>query len=409
MLQIVVSTFSLLSATAMLLLGIGLQGTLLSLRAEIEAFDATTIGIIMSSYFAGFAAGTYICPAVISRVGHIRAYATMATIASVAAVLFSMTDNPVIWSLLRVLTGICLVGLYMIIESWLNILSPTHSRGKFFSTYVLITLLATAGGQYFLLLYEPDGYELFVITSVLISLALVPIALTRISQPEIIAAPNLNLGGLFRQSPQGIFGTLMSGVVVGAFYGMIPLYAARLGLGNEQVANLLAITILGGAMLQWPIGLVSDRHDRRRVLMVISIAGAMIAFVLFVSGPAHQVLFYGLNFLFGGVIFSLYGLSVAHVIDRVQSQQTLQATRGLMQVYGAGAVLGPLVAALCMRYIGAESMPVFFAVSLLLLALFTMQRIASSEAPAEEEQTEFVMMNDTSPVVLEMSPQTQDS
>lgn len=408
MLKIVVSIFSLLFGSAMLILGTGLQGTLIGLRADIESFSLTTTGIVMSSYFAGFAIGTYSCPGLIARVGHIRAYAAMATIASAAAILFAMNTHPVTWILLRIVTGYTLVGLYMIIESWLNMISPNDSRGKFFNTYMLITLLATAGGQYFLLLYSPEGFELFAITSILISLALVPIALTRIRQPELIETPKLNLVFLFKKSPQGIFGTLISGVIVGAFYGMMPVYASKIGLSNTEIASLIATCILGGASLQWPIGLISDKYDRRVILAFISLIASIIALTIYIAGHQFKQLFYVLNFVFGGFIFSLYGLSIAHVNDRIDKDQALEATKGLMQIYGIGAISGPLIASLNMDYLGAQGIQLFFTATLFILTLFTLMRISISDAPSEEEHIDFVAMNRTSPVALEMSPQTND-
>lgn len=408
MLKIVVSIFSLLFGTAILILGIGLQGTLIGVRANIEAFSLTTTGIIMSSYFAGFAIGTYSCPGIIARVGHIRAYAAMATIASVAAILFAMSTHPVAWIILRIITGYTLVGLYMIIESWLNMLSPNESRGKFFNTYMLITLLAMAFSQYLLLLYSPEGFELFAITSILISLALVPIALTRIKQPDLIETPKLNLSFLYRKSPQGIFGTLISGVVVGAFYGMMPVYASKIGLTHHEIASLIAICILGGALLQWPIGLISDNFDRRIILAFISFLASLLAIIIYITGREYVQLYYILNFIFGGFIFSLYGLSIAHVNDRIEKELTLEATRGLMQIYGIGAITGPFLASINMDYFGAHGIQSFFSVTLLVLTLFTLLRISLSEAPAEEEHSDFVAMNRTSPVALEMSSQTNN-
>lgn len=408
MLKIAVSIFSLLFGTAMLILGTSLQGTLIGIRADLELFSVTTTGIIMSSYFAGFAIGTYSCPSLITRVGHIRAYAAMATIASAVAIIFAMTTNPFIWVVLRIITGICLVGLYMIIESWLNVLAPDNSRGKFFSTYMLITLLATAFGQYLLFLFPTAGFELFAITSILISLALVPITLSRIQQPEVILAPRLNIKFLYKKSPQGIFGTFMSGVIVGAFYGMMPVYASKMGLNKDDIAKLIAITIFGGAALQWPIGLFSDYYDRRIILAIISFFASVIALITYLAGDEFIQLTYVLSFIFGGFIFSIYGLSIAHLNDRIKKEQILEATRGLMQIYGLGAITGPILAAINMKYLGASGIQSFFSASLFLLTIFTLTRISVSDAPQENEHVDFVPMNRTSPVALEMSPQTTD-
>lgn len=409
MLQIVVSIFSLLFGTAMLVLGSGLQGTLVGVRADIEGFDTTMTGIVMSAFFAGFAIGTYICPTLIRRVGHIRAYAAMATLGSIGALMFALSSEPIIWVGLRILTGICVVGLYMAIESWLNTLAPDESRGQFFGSYILITLFATALSQTILLFFDPRGFELFAITSILISLALVPVALTRIEQPRLITTPKLNLKFLFHKSPQGLVGTFMSGLIVGSIYGMMPVYTSQLGLTTQEIAWYMTTLVLGGAVLQWPIGSLSDRFDRRLVLIAISLFAAVMGGVLFLAGDALHWASYVVLFIFGGMVFSLYGISVAHVNDRIDKEQILEATRGLMQVYGVGAVLGPVFTSLMMEQLGPGGIYALLAASLIVLSMFTFLRMSFSKAPKEDEQSEFMVMNRTSPEVLKMNPLSEES
>ena len=266
MFKIAVSIFSLLFGTALLLTGIGLQGTLVALRASNEQFSVTMIGLVMSAYFIGFLFGGYLFPPVIRRVGHIRAYSVIATIASVASIAYVLRVDPIAWFLLRIVVGGCMMGLYMIIESWLNELVPNETRGRVFAIYMQVTLLALAAGQLILMTGDIAGFRLFAVVSILISMALVPISLTRIRQPESIPTEHYGLRELYRVSPLGVVGTLIAGVVMGGFWGMAPLYGIRIGLDTDALATFMTVTIVGGALLQWPVGRLSDRIDRRLVL-----------------------------------------------------------------------------------------------------------------------------------------------
>ncbi len=404
MIGITLSIFSLLLATALLLLGIGLQGTLLGLRAVHEQFPVAVIGYVMSSYFVGIALGTYLCPPIIRRVGHIRAYAAMAAIASSAAIAYVLVIDPYAWALLRIITGICLVGLYMVIESWLNVLAPNKLRGQFFAAYMTITFIALAASQYLLLIADIDDFMLFAITTILISSALVPITLTRVQQPQIIESPRLRLLQVYRDSPLGVIGTLTAGVVMGAFWGMVPVYGIRIGMDTNGVVWLMSLTILGGAILQWPIGKVSDHTDRRAVLGIAALAAAVLAFASSYYAESYSTAFYITYFLFGGFAFSLYSLSVAHINDRLSPEQALDAAQNLLQLYGLGAVIGPALAGVVMNYHEPGTLPLLFAAVLLMMGLFTLYRIRSRHAPPAEEQEKFISMRRTSPVAIEMDP-----
>ena len=285
MLTIIGSIFSLLLGAGILLVGIGLLGTLLAVRAGVEHFSDPITGVVMSAYFLGFAAGTYVCPALIRRVGHIRAFAAMAAVASAAAIGHALLVHPVVWAVLRAITGACMVGLYMVVESWLNVLAPRQRRGQIFALYVAVTLVALALGQFLILVGDVDEFMPFGIAAALLSLALVPIALTRVTQPESVEAPELGLRHLYRLSPLGTLGALVAGLVSGAFWGMGPLYAYRVGLSDLSVAGFMATTIIGGALLQWPIGHLSDHHDRRTVLTVVCLLGAVLAVPIGQAAP----------------------------------------------------------------------------------------------------------------------------
>lgn len=406
MLSIGFSIFSLLLGTALLLLGIGLQSTLVGLRAVIEGFPTDIIGYVMSSYFVGFAVGTYLCPPLIHRVGHIRAFAAMAAIAASIATAYLLVINPFAWGVLRILTGVCMVGLYMVVESWINTLAPNNLRGQFFSAYMVITFIAMALSQYLLLFADISGYSLFVLSSIFISISLVPIALTRIEQPVQVIAPKLKLRSVYVDSPLGVIGTLFSGLVMGAFWGMMPVYSLKYGLDTSATVLLISLTIIGGAILQWPIGKISDHLDRRVVLCASSFIAAAIAITNFFYTYDKQLLLYTSYFIYGGFAFSLYSLSVAHVNDRLQSEQALDASRTLLQLYGLGAVLGPAVAGVLMDQYGYQYLLLLFAITLGTLGAYSIYRIYLLKAPAAVEQEPFIQLHRTSPVVMEMDPRS---
>lgn len=403
MIGIAVSIFALLLSTAALLLGIGLQGTLLGLRSAVENYSITMTGIVMSSYFIGFALGSYYCPRIIRDFGHIRAYAAMAAMASAAAISYAVNTDPWFWILLRILTGFCIVGLYVVIESWLNVLASNTMRGRYFGIYMIITLLAMAGGQHLLRLGEVASFELFAITTILISLSLIPVVLTRIPQPELSSSKRFNLKQLYAISPLGVMGSLSAGLITGSFWGLGALYAAQTGLDETGVAWLMSAIILGGATLQWPLGLLSDVIDRRKIITLCSFTGAGLALFNSMIDIDNGWLFYLVSFFFGGFIFTLYALSVAHANDRIDAEHSLEAAQGLLQLYGMGAIFGPLLTSQALEYFGPEGMLILFAIIMTALGMYTLHRMHYRTAPSVEEQNEFIPLARTSPVALEMS------
>jgi MFS family permease len=405
MLGIAISIVSLLLGTALLLNGIGLLGTLVGLRAAAEGFSVLLIGAVMSAYFFGFALGGWVCPRLIRQVGHIRAYAAFATVASAAAVAYPLLIDPMAWIVLRVLTGLTLAGLYMTIESWLNVIAPNQFRGGLFALYTAITLLALGTGQYLLFLGEVTGFDLFALITILISLSLLPIVLTRVPQPAQVAVPTLGLRHLWRVSPLGLGTTFISGIVNGAFWGMGPLFGEFISSDSNQVALFMSLVIFGGALLQWPIGRLSDWVDRRKVLLAICLLAVGFVLAAYPAVAYSPSSVYLAMFLFGGTAFTTYAIGVAHVNDLLQADQVLEATRSLLLVYGIGAALGPMLAAQFMQSFGTIHLLGFFAANLMLLALYVLYRLFVGRAAVEEEKGEFVPLVRTSPVVLEMAPQ----
>ncbi|HEY0719713.1 MAG TPA: MFS transporter [Gammaproteobacteria bacterium] len=375
MLKVILSLFSLLLGIGCLLVGLGALSTLLGVRAGIEQFGPEITGVVMAAYFLGFIVGNYLCPPLIRRVGHIRAFAAMAAVVTAAALLHALLVHPSIWFVLRIITGTCMMGLYMVVESWLNAITPNERRGQVFAVYMATTLVALAAGQYLIIAGEVTSVRPFALAAIFLALALVPVAVTRIDQPLAVAAPHLSLRTLYAVAPLGAVGALFAGIATGAFWGMGPLFAHRVGLTSEGVAVFMSITIFGGALLQWPIGRLSDSSDRRRVLALVCLGAIGTALVSYTFALNNHAMLYFSAFFYGGFAFTLYSLSVAITNDHLAREQVLEASRSLLLLHGIGASTGPALAGVLMAQLGPGSLPIFFAVALGPLALYAFMQI----------------------------------
>jgi len=402
-----VTISSLLISIAILLLGSGLLGTLLSLRASLEGYSGTTIGIIVSMYFLGFIVGTYVCPRLIRRAGHIRSFAVVAALASCTVLVCGLWVAPVVWMMTRFVTGVCLVGIYMIIESWLNAQASNAIRGRIFAAYMLVNLLFLALGQFLILAGDIANLKLFAVSAMLFSLGLVPVAMTRLPEPVPVTQVRLDLRKLYRTTPTGFMGCLMAGLLGSAFWGLGPLYALQTGLSREGIAAFMSATIAGGAMLQFPIGLLSDRRDRRQVLFDISLLSAVVA-VIAVLVPTTSFLWPAIvMFFYGGMMFSIYPVSVALTNDVTDVAENVETSSNLLMVYGIGAMTGPLVAGPLMQWLGHHGLFAYFAVFGVFLAVFI--RYHWWRQPVEtpqEEKSHFMPMTRTTQVAIESISET---
>lgn len=407
MITLVSSILSLLLGIGTILVGAGFLGTLLGMRATLENFSEVVTGLVMSAYFLGFVVGAYACPPLINRVGHIRAFAAMAAVASAAILTHALIIDPWAWGALRLITGVCSVGLYMVIESWLNAQASNRQRGQLFALYMTVNMIAMATGQYLLLFDSPDTFVPFAHVSILFALGLVPVALTRVREPHPIATPVLRPGYLFGKAPLGIIGTLIAGLLLGAFWGMGAVFAQGIGLSDTWTAFFMSGAILGGALLQVPIGRFSDSRDRRGVLLVVSLGGATPALAAFVLAQWIPIVLVSCIFIFGGFTFSIYALCVAHMNDHLDASEILEATSGLLLTYGIGATLGPAVVGALMSAFGARMLLLYFFSLLLLLATAAYHFMRKRPPLPAAEQGEFVPMVRTSQAALEMHPKTE--
>lgn len=396
---------ALLSGTFVLVLGTGLLGTLLPLRASINGFVPIEIGLIGGAYFLGFIAGCVLGPVAIRRVGHIRTFTAFAAIAGATTLVHAMVPDAYVWAALRAAGGVCFAGLYTVIESWLNERASNENRGRIFSTYQVIALFATMGGQFLLNLSPPDGYQLFSVAAILMSLALVPVALSASAAPAPIGRVRIRLAWLYRTSPVGVVGCLLIGLANGGLWALAPLFAQRSGMDVSQIAGFMAAIILGGALLQWPAGRLSDHVDRRIVIAAscLCAAGVGVAMALTAGGPALLQL--GLAGAYGGFALGLYAICVAHANDYVGTEDFVDVSSGLLLTFGLGATFGPLIAAAAMEWAGIHALFLYTAAVHGALAVFVIyRRFRRAPVPVEERDRFVAQQPGRSPVVTTLDP-----
>ncbi len=394
---------------ALLLLGVGLLNTIVALRSSMEGYSEATLGVIMSSYFVGFFIGTYLALPLIRRVGHIRAFACCASVVSVCVLLHQIIIDAYAWMLIRVVTGISLVILYTIIESWLNGQTPAEQRGKVFALYMTVNLGAMAVAQQFLLFDPNITFLLFALTSVLVSLSLVPVTWTKMQQPVVSEVKRLRIAQLMTAAPVAVVAAVVSGLMMGAFWGLAAAYAAKIGMSNSQVAYFVACAIVGGAVLQFPLGRLSDRQDRRLVLMLISAVATGLSLLLALMGNAGWLLFLVVAG-YGGMAFAVYPVAVAHLVDHLAPEDMLSGGSRVLLLHGVGAMLGPLLAGQLMQWLGASTLALFWSLGHAALALFAWWHLHTGSAENPDEHTaDFVPMVRTTPTALEMLPADEQS
>ena len=382
---------SLLISVAILLLGNGLQGTLLPVRAQLEDFSSLDIGILGSAYFLGFAGGCLLGPHAIRRAGHIRAFAAMVSIASTLSLLHALIVAPEFWWVFRAMTGFCFAGLYMIIESWLMEKSTNANRGFVFSVYTVINLTVITVGQMMLATDNPLNFQLFALSSILVSIAAVPIAMTRAVAPEPPKVVRIRPLHLMQISPVGVVGCFAVGLANGSFWSLGPVFAQRQEGDVTAIAVFMSLTVIAGAVGQWPIGRASDRFDRRYIIIFASLAAAAAGAALTVSARfwAPDLMVFAFAVLFGLFAFPLYSLCAAHTNDHVEAGGFVEAASGLLLVFSLGAVIGPVAASTVMQLYGVASLFGYTAMVHLALALYVLYRIRRRTAPAAEDRGTF--------------------
>ena len=381
---------TLLLSAAILLMGNGLQSTLLPLRAQVEEFSTIQIGILGSAYYVGFAAGCFWGPHLVKRVGHIRTFAAMVAIASAVPLIHNIWLSAEVWWLLRTASGFCLAALFMIIESWLNEKATNENRGVVFSIYTIISLTVVILGQLMINFSAIESFVLFSVASVLVSLASLPLLLSKATAPAQVQTVRIRLLHLFRLSPVGVTGAFFVGLQQGAFWSLGPVFAERIGLDTLAITLFMSAAVIGGAIGQWPLGKLSDRMDRRKVLAGACVAAAAVGYSIRFAYPTLGEGVFLLTLLWGITAFPLYSICAAHMNDHVEEGGFVEASSGLLLIFAAGAILGPLIISPFMTLRTPYALFGWIAGFQLLLAVFAVYRLRVRERAPESERSDFV-------------------
>ncbi len=359
---------SLLLSYGLLLLANGLFSTLLAVRTQVEGFSSTTVGFIVASYFSGLLLGGLFAGRAVTRVGHIRSFAAFASFVSISALLHPLFVTPIAWMMLRMLAGFCMAGMIMVTESWLNEAASNKTRGQVLSFYMITNYFAAGCGQFLLTTGDPSQYQLFSLASIIFSLALIPVLLTRAKAPVPVHSTRMHVWTLFRIAPLGVFGVFCCGLVNSSVHGLSPVYATNMGFSEAQLSTFMAVMIMSGLFLQWPIGHLSDRIGRGPLLVYIPVLVAFAA-IWMVFAIEYALILIG-AMVFGAFVFTLYSLAAATANDMVTANQRVQVAGALLITYGAGAVTGPIVAGQFMGVLGPQGLFFYFALISLLLSAF---------------------------------------
>lgn len=413
MLRALVPISSLLISNAFLLLGHGLLLTLLPIAASAAGFSDTQIALTGSAYFLGFVSGCLATPHMLKRVGHIRSFAVLATSYSVVILIFPLLPEFYSWMLLRFIIGIVISGLYMIIESWLNGNANAQNRGSILSIYTTLNLTMVMCGQQLFNLGEVQDTMLFSLAAILISIAIIPVSLTRSAAPAVVHQVKLNMSKVWQHSHIALIGAVVAGLVTGAFWSLAPIYAKDNSFDSNQLGLFLSATVLGGACFQLPLGRISDKFDRRSVLMYAALVGAAIS-LLFVCLPYVVTTFSGWPatisaFFWGGTCMTLYAICLAHANDNATSDDFVEISSAMLITLGLSSAIGAPLASIAMRLMGADGLYAFTSGCLMIFFIIVLFRRRSHISPSTlEEKEDFRTVTDMAgPAAYEMDPRTE--
>jgi MFS family permease len=386
MIAAILSCWALLLGLGLLMLGNGLQGTLLGLRASLEGFPTATTGVVMTGYFAGYVVGSILVPRLVSNVGHVRVFAALAALASAGVILHPIFVLPGPWFAIRVVTGFCFAGLFLITESWLNDIATNQTRGQILSVYMVIVMGSMGLGQLLLNVADPRGVELFVLICVLVSVAVVPMLLSAGRTPEFSTPESISLKRLYQASPLGIVGSFSTGLIQGSVFGMGAVFANGMNLSVAQVSWFMTAFGLGGMLLQWPVGRLSDSMDRRKVIVGATAVSTVAALSAIFAGQHSVTMLITMMAVYGALSMPLYSLFIANTNDHLESRQRVAASGSLVMVGGLGAVLGPTLCATVMDTFGTPAFFAFLASIHAAVTIFGVWRMFQRESlPADQQ------------------------
>lgn len=365
----------------LIMMGNGLQGTLLGVRGSLENISPEVMGYVMSGYFIGFLGGARMTSSMLMRVGHVRVFAALGSLVSAAFILYPLYVNPYFWFVMRLLVGFCLAGLYVVSESWMNNLSTNETRGKVLSLYLIVQMVGIVAGQVLLNLADPAGYDLFIVMSLLVSLSFAPILLSVNPAPVYAEASPMSFKELFKVTPLGVVGIFLIGGVFAALFAMSSVYAIERGLSIRDVAYFIMAIYIGGVVLQYPIGWLSDNMDRRILICLVSLFSAAVCLMVFFISSDWTL--WIVAFLVGGTANPLYGLILAYTNDHLEYDQMAAASGRMLFINGVGAMGGPILVGYMMKRYGPDGFFIFVACLMAMIALYSMYRMTRRESADE--------------------------
>ncbi len=405
MFQVLSSAWALLLGVGLLMIGNGLQGTLLGVRGEIEGFTTLEMSLVMSAYFVGFLGGSRLASEMIRRVGHVRVFVALASLVSAVMILYPVVTDPYAWSLGRIIIGFCFSGVYVTAESWLNNAADNENRGKMLSLYMIVQMTGIIAAQGLMLIGDPAGYVPFVVASVLVSVSFAPILLSITPPPAFDSTKPMTLKDLLNISPLGCVGMFLLGGVFSAQFGMSAVYGAAAGLSIFQISVFVATFYIGAVFLQYPLGFMSDRMDRRLLIMAVSCGGAAASLLGMMLGGVYSNLLIAAFFI-GGLVNPLYSLLIAYTNDYLEHDDMAAASGGLVFINGLGAIAGPLITGWMMgdAVFGPQGFFLFMAVLLVVLGVYALYRMTQRPAvPVEDTGTFATVYPTSSPIAVEFA------
>ena len=401
------NTWALFFGFALICLGHGLQGTLIGVRSVIEGFSFVSAGVIIAGYYVGYLAGAILIPIFLRRVGHIRVFAALASLASIAILLHSIFLDPVSWFIIRIITGISLSGIYVIMESWLNDKSTNQTRGQLLGIYMIVTFVFVGLGQLLLNLSDPSKVDLFILVSILLSFALLPILLSKTDQPDITNPKYFSIKEFYILSPFGFVAALLTGLAHSTVFGYGAIYASSKGLSVLEVSIFMVIISSFGALSQWPIGFLSDKIDRRVILIAVTFIASGLSIFIVISSYISLTLFFIITALYASMCLPMFSLAVAHVNDFLKPNQIVSASSTFNILIGIGSILGPLFVSGTMTLIGPNGFFIYLFIIHGLLGLFGLYRMAKRTKPADIESQYTPLPRNITPAGMELNPVTE--
>lgn len=393
MVQVLGSAWALFLGMMLLMVGNGVQGTLLGIRGALEGFTTFEMSLVMSAYFLGFLGGSRLTPSLIRRVGHVRVFAALGSLTSAILILYPALTDAYVWIVLRVFVGFCFSGIYVTAESWLNDAVPNENRGKALSLYLIVQMAGIIGAQGLVVLGDPSGFILFIVPSVLVSLAFLPVLLSVTPAPMFQTTKPMTLTEIWEVSPLGCVGMFLLGGVFSAMFGMASVYATEVGLSVAEISLFIAVIYAGGLLFQYPIGWLSDRVDRRALILASSGIGGL--FGIIGAAATSLPLLLVSAFFVGGTANPLYALLLAYTNDYLENDRMAAASGGLVFITGIGAIAGPVVTGWAMDLAGPEGFWLFLAILLLSMSTYAAWRMTRRASIAIEDTATYAPLAPT--------------